>query len=73
MDHNTLGLMQCALRVPASENWRDVLGDIASLDEREQSHVLATLSMQIQKVPHTQAVDLTTAPLPFGRAFSSIT
>ena len=45
----------------------------AGVDAREQGHVLATLSMQIQKVPHTQAVDRNTAPLPFGRAISTIT
>ena len=54
MDRHTLGMIQRVHRVPASEQWRDVLGDIKTLDMREQGHVLAALSMQIQKVPDTQ-------------------
>jgi hypothetical protein len=52
-DQGTLKVMLDASRVPAAANWRDVLGDIKHLPQRDQGHALGMLARRLEHLPGT--------------------
>lgn len=50
-DQRTLEVLASTWKVPGEVNWRDVLGDIRSLDANAQGRALANLAMRIDRLP----------------------
>jgi hypothetical protein len=51
-DQRTLEVLADTWKVPGTLNWRDVLGDIRSLDPRDQGRALGSLAMRIDQLPN---------------------